>query len=142
VRLISLIGAAAISAAGHVGFAMNSLEKYEWKNRVVIVFGHAEDYSVVRQVAVLTSRPEALQDRDMVVLQVDCENVRPVYGIAADISADKLRRDLGVETNRFKAVLVGKDGTTKLDSSNIVSAVEMFALIDQMPMRRSERHGG
>jgi hypothetical protein len=142
VRLISLIGAAAISAAGHVGFAMNSLEKYEWKNRVVIVFGHAEDYSVVRQVAVLTSRPEALQDRDIIVLQVDGENVRPVYGNAAPINADKLRRDLGVETNRFKAVLVGKDGTTKLDSSNIVSAVEMFALIDQMPMRRSERHGG
>jgi hypothetical protein len=139
VRLIALIGAAAISAAGQVGFAMSGFEHYEWKNRVVIVFGHAADDRVVRQVAYLESRPEALEDRDMVVLQVDGEYVRPVHGNAADTDAHKLRRDSDVEINRFKVVLVGKDGTAKLESNTVVSDVEMFALIDQMPMRRSER---
>ena len=84
------------------------------KNRVVIVFGHAQDDRVVRQVAFLKSRPEALEDRHMVVLQLNGENVRTVHGNSAGLDADRLRRGSGVKTDSFRVVLVGKDGAPKL----------------------------
>ena len=44
----------------------------------------------------------------------------------------------GVEPGRFAAVLVGKDGTVKLRSDKPVEPDGLYALIDEMPMRRRE----
>ena len=44
----------------------------------------------------------------------------------------------GVEPGRFAAVLVGKDGTVKHRSDKPVEPDGLYALIDEMPMRRRE----
>jgi hypothetical protein len=44
----------------------------------------------------------------------------------------------GVEPGRFAAVLVGKDGTVKHHFNEPVGPEDLYALIDQMPMRRRE----
>ena len=38
----------------------------------------------------------------------------------------------------FLFILIGKDGGEKLRSSQVVTTRQLFGLIDQMPMRRSE----
>ena len=43
-----------------------------------------------------------------------------------------------VPEDDFKFILVGKDGTVKLRSNQTVSGVDLFALIDSMPMRGEE----
>ena len=47
----------------------------------------------------------------------------------------------GVEPGRFAAVLVGKDGTVKHRSDEPVEPVDLYAPIDEMPMRRREMRG-
>jgi uncharacterized protein DUF4174 len=44
----------------------------------------------------------------------------------------------GVEPGRFAAVLVGKDGTVKHRSGEPVDSWDLYAVIDEMPMRRRE----
>jgi hypothetical protein len=43
-----------------------------------------------------------------------------------------------VQAGEFAAVLVGKDGTVKLNVHEPVSNGELFAIIDAMPMRAAE----
>ena len=119
------------------GFTMDSLSNYDWKNRVLILFGDAGDPKMVQQVELLRKQTDGLTDRDMVVLQVSGASVRAVYGSGSPIDAARLKREANIDGDGFQAVLVGKDGGIKLRSDKVVSDVEMFDLIDRMPMRRA-----
>lgn len=134
-----IIATALVVASTGQGFAMDSLSPYEWKNRVVIVFGASLDETASRQIEALGSQEAALADRDMVVLHVEGDTVRTIYGPPSSPNAAALKSEAGVEGNKFTVVLVGKDGGVKLRSDRIVSDVEMFDLIDRMPMRQSEQ---
>jgi len=120
--------------------AMDSLSDLSWKNRVVLVFGTADDQKVTRQVKVLETQKGQLEERDMVVIFVSREKATAVYGNATGLDPAKLRKDAKVEDDSFHVVLVGKDGGIKLHSEKVVGDVEMFDLIDRMPMRRAERN--
>jgi hypothetical protein len=129
--------ALALSLATSQVFAMDSLSQLEWKNRVLILFGDKGDASVARQVGILTAQTKELAERDMVVLQVSGDVVETIYGKAGPVDARKLRAEADVEDGSFRVILVGKDGGVKLRSETVVSDVEMFDLIDRMPMRQS-----
>jgi hypothetical protein len=137
-RLTCLV-ATVLLAVGHTGYAMDSLSKYEWKNRVVVLFGDPQDDRLVRQIDILTSRPDEISDRDMVILHVDGDDVRSIFGDAALVNARQLRKEADINGDEFKALLVGKDGGIKLASAEVITDEKLFSLIDQMPMRRSER---
>ena len=53
-------------------------------------------------------------------------------------SAKNLRARFGVSGSAFRAVPVGKDGGTELNSSSPLSAGALYATIDAMPMRQNE----
>jgi hypothetical protein len=137
-RLTCLV-ATVLLAVGHTGYAMDSLSKYEWKNRVVVLFGDPQDDRLVRQIDILTSRPDEISDRDMVILHVDGDDVRSIFGDAALVNARQLRKEADINGDEFKALLVGEDGGIKLASAEVITDEKLFSLIDQMPMRRSER---
>lgn len=120
--------------------AMESLSRYEWKNRVLVLFGGADDRKMQRQIELLQAQSSELTGRDMVVLQVSDGRVRAIYGRGANLDAAKLRADADIQGDGFHAVLVGKDGGVKLRSDKIVGDVEMFDFIDRMPMRRAGRN--
>ncbi|MEO1019351.1 MAG: DUF4174 domain-containing protein, partial [Pseudomonadota bacterium] len=61
--------------------------------------------------------------------------------LVTSLSAADLRDAFGVENSDFRVLLIGKDGGVKLRSNEWVSAHEVFALIDTMPMRRREMQG-
>ncbi len=120
-------------------FSMDSLADLGWKNRVVLVFGNAGDQKVARQVKVLETRKAELAERDMVVIRVSKEEASSAYGNTPALDPVKLRKDAKIAGDGFHVVLVGKDGGIKLRSEDIVGDVEIFDLIDSMPMRRAER---
>lgn len=117
--------------------AMDSLSQYGWKNRVLVLFGGADDRDMKRQIELLRAQSSELTERDMVVLQVSDGQVTAIHGRGGDLKAEKVRADANIEDDGFHAVLVGKDGGVKLRSGNVVGNVEMFDFIDRMPMRRA-----
>jgi len=90
------------------------LESHRWKHRVLVIdtpHTAAADY------------------------QTQAAALLPVW-------AGLIERDLYIVTRgeavAFRVRLIGKDGGVKLDAAAPVSAEALFALIDAMPMRRSE----
>ena len=118
---------------------MDSLSQYDWKNRVLVLFGDADDRNMKRQIELLRAQSSELTERDMVVLQVSDGRVRAIHGRSSDLDAEKLKADAKIQDDGFHAVLVGKDGGVKLRSNRVVGDVEMFDFIDRMPMRRAGR---
>ena len=57
---------------------------------------------------------------------------------AGSAEAKALRLQLGLGNEPFQAVLVGKDGGAKLRAAKPISALELMATIDAMPMRQEE----
>ncbi len=119
--------------------AMDSLSQYDWKNRVLVLFGGANDRDIKRQIELLRTQSSELTERDMVVLQVSDGQVRVIHGRAGDLDAQKLKADANIQSDSFYAILVGKDGGVKLRSDKVIGDVEMFDFIDRMPMRRAGR---
>jgi hypothetical protein len=133
----TIIAVASMLIATSPGFAMESLSAYGWKNRVLVLFGKAGDPKLARQVETLRNQTGELENRDMVVLQVSDGKVVSIYGDAPRLDAVRLKAETKVEGNAFQVVLVGKDGGVKLRSSDVVGNVEIFDLIDRMPMRKA-----
>ncbi len=126
-------------AAALASDAMHLLAQLTWEQRVLLVFsphgGHA-DYR--RQVELLAEAGEGLRERDLTVVEAFADGGVVIDGQAREFSASSLYRRFAVERDAFRAILLGKDGTVKLDSDDAVTSAELFALIDAMPMRRLE----
>jgi hypothetical protein len=120
-------------------FAMNSLSDLTWKKRVIIVFADAGDKRLERQVKILTDRRPELEERDLVVISVTNDEASTAFGNVAKPDAAALRDEAGVKKGSFQVILVGKDGGIKLRSDTVVPYVELFDVIDRMPMRQAER---
>jgi hypothetical protein len=115
---------------------------FDGSRRLVIITAASADAAAVReQRADLLQHAAGLDERDVVVvLALPGGRVEPVHGPAPDPAelVDLLGRASPATDDRFAVLLVGKDGGVKLRSSRPVSAEDLFALIDTMPMRRRE----
>lgn len=116
------------------------MESYKWKNRPLLVFaGDEADRSLAEQRAIVEQNASGFRERDMAVIYVVGGNVSAIFGQAPPVqSANALRKRFNVSLASFRAILVGKDGGSKLSASSQLSANRMFSLIDSMPMRRNE----
>ncbi len=104
------------------------LEQLRWHNRVLLLF--ADDPTtpeLQKQKAVLEKAADGLAERDV-----------EVYRITGSLPQNTtLRLKFGID-KPFAVVLIGKDGGRKLRATKPVNASELFALIDNMPMRKDE----
>lgn len=102
------------------------LTDYKWKSRILLIFGNEKDGQLTeRQQVVFNAQKSGLKERDLVVF------VNP-----ESKSTKKLRNETG-----FEVILIGKDGGVKKRKTELMSTDELFAIIDAMPMRRSEMRG-
>ncbi|WP_407496047.1 DUF4174 domain-containing protein [Pseudooceanicola sp. MF1-13] len=104
----------------------SDLSEYRWSHRPVMIFAPSENDDQYEQaMAALQLAQAGLADRDIIVLT------------DTDPSANgALRQDLNAQG--FTMLLVGKDGGVKLRSDDIILPEDLFATIDQMPMRQQE----
>jgi len=108
---------------------VDTLEDLRWKNRVVLLFADgAENLSLKAQQKFIKKDKLGYEDRELVVI--------------SDIIGDKNRSDLrskfNISEKGFTFILIGKDGGEKLRRNTVVQSIDLFDLIDSMPMRQSE----
>jgi Domain of unknown function (DUF4174) len=105
------------------------LSRYCWTARVLVVLAaDPESPDLAEQSRQVESLKDGAAERELVVVQ-------PPAGSA---EAKALRMRLGLGNEPFQAVLVGKDGGAKLRAAKPISALELMATIDAMPMRQEE----
>ena len=105
------------------------LSRYRWTARVLVVLAaDPESPDLAEQKRQVESLKDGAAERELVVVQ-------PPAGSA---DAKVLEMQLGLGTEPFQAVLVGKDGGAKLHAAKPISALELMAIIDAMPMRQDE----
>lgn len=116
-----------------------SLAQFRWESRVVVIFPDKDNARTARQENQLMADRPGLQERDVVVLKLAGDTVRPLFGAVKDLDARALADDLAAPPpGEFMAFLVGKDGTVKLTVGQPITAAELFVIIDAMPMRSDE----
>lgn len=79
---------------------------------------------MARQRELLAGHEAGISDRD---LRVEYPGRSP-----------EARERYGVAASEYAVILVGRDGGEKLRRASPISAEELFATIDEMPMRRRE----
>lgn len=103
-----------------------SLEEFLWLKRPIVVFADSPaDPRYVQQMQFIADRPDALEDRDVVVLT----DTDPAARSA-------LRREL--RPRGFMLVLIAKDGTRVLRKPFPWSVRELSRSIDKLPVRQQE----
>ncbi|WP_297706704.1 DUF4174 domain-containing protein [uncultured Eudoraea sp.] len=110
------------------------LTEFRWKNRVLLIIDTNNNLPVRDlQVNKFVSRNDEMEERDLVLFVCTEKEVLDNNGLKTNINPDK------ISYGEFQGViLIGKDGGVKLKKKFILEPKEIFDLIDQMPMRRSE----
>ena len=108
------------------------LEKFKWKNRIVVVEdSDYESVKVVEQVKLLSNVEEALYERKVIVVQSGEKEYRIAHK-KSDRNSDDTK------PAKFRVMLIGLDGGVKFESDKVVDPQVLIDLIDSMPMRRAE----
>ncbi len=129
-RVRAMAAALTVLTMGGAAMAQDDpLARYVWAARVLVVSVlDAGDARLAAQRQALASARAGLSERDLVTVEA----------VGGDAEAVAIRKKLGLPTNAFWAVLVGKDGGAKLTSPEPIPPQRLFSTIDAMPMRRDE----
>lgn len=104
------------------------LDDLRWKSRVLVVVAPAGDSAAEQQRAIYQAATAGMSERAIVLEEAVGESDR----------ARQIRSRLSADGKRFQVFLIGKDGHTALSSNKPLSADDLFARVDAMPMRRDE----
>lgn len=118
-----------------------SLDQYRWKNRLVVLIASSiDDPLLEKQLEIFRLDPAGLAERKLKVIQLSGGQIR--YGFDEQStwkkSENDLYQDLKSTDENFEAILLGLDGGEKLRDQKALTLDRLFAIIDAMPMRRSE----
>ena len=116
------------------------LDQFKWKNRLLFLFSPTRSHPLFDTLQKsLADRQPGVADRDLVIFEIlesgssriNTENMDPQ-------TAQSLRERFEVSPGQFTVILVGKDGGTKMNRNEETQLVDIFGLIDSMPMRQDE----
>ena len=134
-----------ISPGPHAyGKGDNQLKAYLWKNRPLILFSQSPDSPAYRPVLdSLSAYQDEIAERHMVIIEI-FENglVRSDGKYDSQLNAMTLRQYFSAQKGQLTSILIGKDGTLKLRQKYRLHLVEIFSVIDRMPMRQQEMRKG
>ena len=101
------------------------LNQYLWKNRIILTFADDEDHPD------LIKLKAEMKENDCEILN---RNLLHFH-----FSNDDKTENVTTNSDRsFRILLIGKDGGIKYESKRSVSLIQLFKLIDSMPMRQDE----
>ena len=129
VALAILLGSIMMQSVNSAEAQDDPLARYRWKARVLVVL--AADLgspAVAQQKDQVESMGVGAAERGLVLVQLQ----------AGSAEARALRTRPGLDEEPFQAVLVGKDGGAKLRAAKPITARELTATIDAIPMRQDE----
>lgn len=122
-------------------FFGQDFEKHKWKNRIVLLITtdiNSDDYN--RQIAIFKSKNKELKERKIIVYKIIPEYYQLKHSNSNEfiIQNDKILEKYNKTDAVFQIVLIGLDGGVKLRENDYLSPEKLFAIIDGMPMRKSE----
>ncbi|MEM1270049.1 MAG: DUF4174 domain-containing protein [Bacteroidota bacterium] len=117
-----------------------TLDDYEWKNRVLIVFAPDTLHAAYGDLQVQLEQDHGgFAERDLVLIQVlDGDLAYAGKEPLQPADARRLRDRFNVAMDSFVTILLGKDGTEKARQRGQADLAALYALIDTMPMRQRE----
>lgn len=130
-----------MALTGLVAFARpaSAIPAYQWKKRALIIFSpSASDARLSRMKTIIGGNRTALLDRDLTVVYVVGGELSHDLGPPPGMNAGAVRTLYRASEGAFRVLLIGKDGSIKMDSPAALSASDLTAEIDRMPMRRDE----
>lgn len=117
-----------------------NFESYTWKNRLLLVLtSNIESISFTRQLKILETESKGLEERKLLVFKIspNSENSSQEHNDYW-ITDSKIYHSYSSSADKFKVILIGLDGQIKHEQKTVLTADNLFAIIDGMPMRRSE----
>ena len=115
------------------------LGDFRWKNRLILLFSPSEEEpSYQNQHIRFGALENELIDRDLIVMHIYSNGGYYQSKKINQQSAQKLRKNFGIDLKQTTVLLIGKDGGVKLRKEMPVEPAQIFALIDTMPMRIRE----
>ena len=139
VLMVLLVLAASGARASDSFDANRVMAEMLWQKRVLLLFAtDSQDSALRQQDEILQAADAGMAERDLVVIRVFADQRVSLDGHWLLASATSFYRRFAVDLTPFRAILVGKDGSVKLDRNRVVADGDLFQLIDSMPMRRFE----
>jgi hypothetical protein len=117
-----------------------NLNNHQWKNRVILIITKdATSKIYTSQIEEFTTYIEEFQERKLITYKV----LPNKFKLESNIDKSwKKGSDLYSKYNRsnsdFRVLLIGLDGSIKIDQKEILTAKSLLSTIDAMPMRRTE----
>jgi hypothetical protein len=130
-RFFAILFLIGMITMGHEGNA-SPLDEFHWQKRVLVVVAPPGDVAAAAQRQIFEASAEGMSERAIVLLEARDDSER----------SRQLRARLSADSRRFQVFLVGKDGHTAVSWLRPLSAAELFARVDAMPMRRDEMRRG
>lgn len=119
-----------------------SLASLQWQNRILLLFADDESQAILqKQIAYYQKAKEGYFERDLVVCLVLKDKIKNLNNIQIQDNPHAIRKQYRVDYQNFTIILIGKDGTEKKRSNTLLENSELFAIIDAMPMRQTEKKG-
>ena len=101
------------------------LNQYLQKNRIILTFADDEDHpDLIKLKAEMKENSCEILNRDLLHFHFSNDGKTGNHTITND--------------QFFRILLIGKDGGIKYESNRFVSLIQLFELIDSMPMRQNE----
>ena len=101
------------------------LNQYLWKNRIILTFADDQDHpDLIRLKAEMKENECEILNRDLLYFHFSNDG--------------KTGNHITTNDQSFRILLIGKDGGIKYESNQYVPLIQLFELIDLMPMRQDE----
>jgi hypothetical protein len=121
-----------------------NLEKHTWKNRILLVKtsdSTSEKYQ--EQVTEFRNSDDELIDRKFILYKIIGDDFELIDFSNSELndSGKIVGKPVGMmlnDTENFEVILIGLDGGIKLQQTEVLKKDALFAIVDAMPMRRSE----
>jgi len=122
--------------------AQVDLKRYRWEKRLILLFAPSPENQAYReQVTVLEGSSGGLLERDLLIAHLfETGSSQLAEEVLSEDEAAALRSEYEVD-GEFTFILIGKDGTVKRRSQEVVQVDDLFTQIDRMPMRQREMRG-
>ena len=120
------------------------LDSHQWENRILIVHTtNRNNIDFKKQLKIFKDDQIGLIERKLVLYKIinnqfELTNFKDSNPIESGDISKRFENKYVKHKNDFTIMLLGLDGSIKLQKQKIVSIDELFSLIDSMPMRRRE----
>lgn len=120
------------------------LNALKWKNRILIIKATKNnDLKFEKQLTEFKSQDNALKERKLVLYTMNNQKLTIIdYTTDTTDTSKRLSDDMMITIfsakNEFEVILIGLDGSIKLRQMEVLSKEDLIAIIDAMPMRKSE----